>query len=293
MELRHLHYFLTLAEELSFVKAANKLCISQPPLSRQIRELEAELGTRLFDRNNKRVLLTEAGKYYANEVQQMMDSLATVNLQVKKIGDNLNGEFRIGYISSTYPAHVSKLIRFLTDKYPFVNFRLYEVDSSKQIAALEQGKLDMGIVRGPLKSPKVKSQVWYNDTYSIVYSKKLMTLPSEKNIPALKNQRFVFYNQSYAPHYHENLLQICAHFGFVPQVAHESNRVGSILNLVNEGLGVSILPTSVAKHTVYKDLSYLEIKSIKLYSDVLLASPKDAHAPIVKVAKDFLTGLIK
>lgn len=100
MELRHLRYFLTVAEELSFTKASQKLFISQPPLSRQIKELENEIGTELFIRNNKRVELTDAGKYFKQKIESQLQELEVTILQTKRIGENLSGEYRIGYISS-------------------------------------------------------------------------------------------------------------------------------------------------------------------------------------------------
>lgn len=94
MELRHLRYFVTVAKELSFTKAAEKLFISQPPLSRQIKELENELGVRLFDRNNRKVALTEAGKYFEKEVDNLLLTLEAASIQTKKISENINGEDR-------------------------------------------------------------------------------------------------------------------------------------------------------------------------------------------------------
>jgi DNA-binding transcriptional LysR family regulator len=291
MEIRHLKYFLMLAEELSFVKASEKLFISQPPLSRQIKELEDELGTRLFNRNNKRVEMTEAGRYFQREVKQMLQSLESICLKAKKIGDNVSGEFRIGYISSTFSGHITELVKFLADKYPYVNIRLYEVPTVKQILALEQGKLDLGILRGPLKSPKLSSQLWFRDTYSFVFNRKSIKLKSEKEIENLEKERFIFFNKNYAPEYYEALLQICAKFGFTPRIVHECNNVSSILQLIKEGLGISILPTNSVKNNTHKDLKFLELKSIKLYSDVLLTTSMNEESIVTKDAVSFLRSI--
>ncbi|MCH7400849.1 LysR family transcriptional regulator [Belliella kenyensis] len=291
MELRHLKYFLMVAEELSFVRASEKLFISQPPLSRQIKELEDEIGTRLFNRNNKRVELTEAGKYFQKEVKEILLTLESVSQRTKKVGDNLNGEFRIGYISSTFSRHISDLIKYLSEEYPFVNFRLYEVPSIKQIVALEQGKLDLGILRGPLKSPKLMSELWFQDSYAIVFNKNSIKIKTENDVGQLSNERFIFYNKSYAPSYYETLLQICSKFGFAPQIVHESNNVSSILQLVKEGLGASILPTNSIKNNIYNELDFIELKSVKLFSDVLLSSPKSENSSITKNAIQFLKNL--
>ncbi|OYY23498.1 MAG: LysR family transcriptional regulator, partial [Sphingobacteriia bacterium 35-40-8] len=156
MEIRHLRYFLTLAKELSFTKASEKLFIAQPPLSRQIKELELELGTPLFNRNNKKVVLTEAGKYYQKEISQLLQTLDRINLKTQKMGQHISGEFRIAYISSTFSGDITELVKFLSSKYPFVNFRLYEVPTVEQVIGLEQGKIDLGIIRAPLYSHQIE-----------------------------------------------------------------------------------------------------------------------------------------
>ena len=288
MELRHLKYFLAVAEELSFIKASEKLFISQPPLSRQIKELEDELNARLFDRNNKRVELTEAGKYFEKEVRQLLHSLDKITLKTQKIGNNISGEFRIAYISSTFSGDITELIKFLSDKYPYVNFRLYEMTTTEQITALEDGKIDLGIIRAPLKSPKIETKLWFKDSFSVVFNKNLVQLESEKDIENLKEETFVFFNKEYAPHYYEKLLEICANYGFVPKVVHESNNISSIIQLVKNGLGSSIVPTNILKSHHYPELGFIEIKKGNPYTDVLIATPKDDDSEIASAAIGFL-----
>jgi DNA-binding transcriptional LysR family regulator len=288
MELRHLKYFLAVAEELNFTKAAEKLFISQPPLSRQIKELEEEVGARLFYRNNKRVVLTAAGTYFEKEVREILQALERITLKTEKISKNASGEFRIGYISSTFSGAISKLITFLTKQYPYVNFRLYEVATSKQIVALEQGKLDLGIIRAPLKSPKIQTQLWFRDSFSIVYNKDFIKVTSEKDIAKLSEENFVFFNKDYAPYYYDSLLEICANFGFVPKVVHESNNVASIIQLVKNGLGLSIVPSNVLKSHFYPEIGYFELEKLKLHTDVLLATPKGDDSEITRSAISFL-----
>lgn len=288
MEIRHLKYFLALANELSFIKASEKLFISQPPLSRQIKELEDELGVRLFDRNSKKVELTQAGKYFKEEVTVLLDNLDRIKLKIEKIGNNISGEFRIAYISSTFSGDIAELIKFLSSKYPFVNFSLYEVPTARQISDLEQGKLDLGIIRAPLKSPKIATNLWFKDTFSVVFNKQLVQLESEEDIEKLKDETFVFFNKDYAPHYYELLLEICAAYGFVPKVVHESNNISSIIQLVKNGLGSSIVPTNILKSHNYSELGFIELKKGNLFTDVLIATPKDNDSEIAKAAIGFL-----
>jgi LysR family transcriptional regulator, benzoate and cis,cis-muconate-responsive activator of ben and cat genes len=288
MEIRHLKYFLTLADELSFIKASEKLFISQPPLSRQIKELEDELGARLFDRNSKKVELTQAGKYFKQEVTLLLDNLERIKLKTQKISNNISGEFRIAYISSTFSGDIAELIKFLSSKYPFVNFSLYEVPTARQISDLEQGKLDLGIIRAPLKSPMIATDLWFKDTFSVVFNKQLVHLDTEEDIDKLKDETFVFFNKDYAPYYYELLLEICAIYGFVPKVVHESNNISSIIQLVKNGLGSSIVPTNILKSHNYPELGFIELKKGNLFTDVLIATPKDNDSEIAKAAIGFL-----
>lgn len=288
MELRHIKYFLKLAEELSFVRAAEKLFISQPPLSRQIKELEVEIGVTLFERNNKRVKLTDAGKFYEKEMREVLKNIERVNLQAKKINNNTSGEFRIAYVSSTFSGAISSLIQYLSNQFPYVSFSLFEVPTVKQINALEEFKIDLGIVRAPLYSPKIETQLWFKDSFSLVFNKKMFSIQSEQEIEKLNETTFVFFNKDYAPQYYDNLLEICAHFGFIPKIVHESNNISAIIQLVTSGLGVSIVPTMILKNHSYPELGSIEIKSVKLFTDILLATPRGFQSEIAKTAIEFL-----
>ncbi|UTN03748.1 LysR substrate-binding domain-containing protein [Flavobacterium bizetiae] len=288
MELRHLKYFLAVAEELNFTKASEKLFISQPPLSRQIIELENEIQAKLFIRNNKKVELTEAGKYFEKEIRELFQNLESISVRTKKIAENISGEFRIAYISSIYSAVISDLIKHLKTEFPYVNFKLFEVSTTKQIDALEQGKIDLGIIRSPVKSPKIKSQLWFQDGFSVVYNKNVIQINSEKEIPDLKDETFVFFNKDYAPHYHEVLLELCAFYGFTPKVVHESNNINSIVQLVKNGLGISIVPSNIAKNNHDPEIGFIELKKVNLFTDVSLITSKEDESEITKLAVEFL-----
>lgn len=288
MELRHLTYFLAVAEELNFTKAAEKLCISQPPLSRQIKELEDELGLRLFDRNNKKVSLTEAGKYFEQEIKELFLNLERITLKAQKIAQHKSGDFCIGYTSSTFSKLISKLIQHLSTLYPFVAFKLFEVSTLKQIADLEQGKLDLGILRAPLVSTKLSSKLWFEDSYSLVFNKQNLKITSEDQIRQLKNEVFVFFNKDYAPHYYNSLLEICSSFGFIPNVVHESNSIVSIIQLIKNGLGVSIVPSSLSKNYASENIGFIELTKVNLKTEVLLVTPNEVNSEITASAIQFL-----
>ena len=275
---------MAVAEALNFTRAAKKLFIAQPPLSRQIKELEIELNARLFDRNNKRVVLTDAGRYFKEEVTLLLQNLEKIKLKTHKIANHTSGEFRIGYISSTFSGTIAILLHHLTQLYPYVNFKLFELPTIKQIAALETGNLDLGILRGPLLSPKINTIRWFKDTYAIVYNPQLQKIETEADIASLAAATFVFFNKTYAPQYYQSLLVICAKFGFVPNVVHESNNINSIIQLVKKGLGVSILPASIAANYNDAAIEFYPLKKVDLFTEVLLTTPQETLSEITQEA---------
>lgn len=288
MELRHLKYFLAVAEELNFTKAAEKLFISQPPLSRQIAELEEELQAKLFIRNNKKVALTEAGNYFKEEVTALFQNLEHITVKTKKIAENVSGEFRIAYISSIYSSVISDLIKHLKAQFPYVNFKLFEISTTKQIDALEQGKIEMGIIRSPIQSPKIKSHLWFRDGFSLVYNKNAIHIKSENEILKLQDETFVFFNKDYAPHYHEVLLELCAFYGFTPKIIHEANNINSIVQLVKNRLGISIVPSNIARNNSDSEIGFVELKKVNLFTNVCLITSKEDHSEITQSAVTFL-----
>ena len=247
----------------------------------------------MFIRNNKKVELTEAGKYFEKEVRELFQHLERISIKTKKIAENISGEFRIAYISSIYSSVISELIKHLKEQFPYVNFKLFEVSTTKQILALEQGKIELGIIRSPIKSPKIKSELWFKDGFSLVYNKSSIQITSETEIPKLKNETFVFFNKDYAPHYHEVLLQLCAFYGFTPKVVHESNNINSIVQLVKNSLGISIVPSNIAKNNQDPEIGFIELKKVNLYTDVSLVTSKEDDSEITKSAVEFLLNFKK
>lgn len=278
MELRHLLYFKTVAEELHFRKAALKLCISQPPLSRQIKELEEELGAKLFERNNKRVLLTDAGKYLKKEADKLFSRLAENKQLVKQIHEGESGHLRIGYISSTYHIHLIDVLKELPTVFPFVKTKLYELPTNKQVKALEVGKLDIGIMRTPVGSAQLKLLSLFMDPFVLVIPAAIQVPAAGEELAALlKDQPFIFFNRDYAPDYHGKLVEICQRMGFYPDIVHEANNVHSILRLVESGLGISIVPQSLQTQYAYLNLSFIPLPEIEVSTEVVLAY-KAPHA---------------
>ena len=276
MEIRHLQYFKAVAEHLHFRNAAASLFISQPPLSRQIKELEEELGVQLFVRNNKRVALTEAGKYFATSVDTIFAQLEeskNITRQIHLAADS--GELKIGYISSVYQPHLAEVLKSLRTEFPYIKTSLYERPTIKQIEALEQGQLDAGILRAPVQSEQLTVHTLFFDPFMVVMPANHRKLRNRKELADfIKDKPFIFFNKEYAPQYHGKLIEICYRMGFKPDITHEANNVHSIVQLVEAGLGVSILPLSLKQQYANLQLTFVDLTEIPVSTEVVLAYKK-------------------
>ena len=283
MELRHLLYFKTVADELHFRKAALKLFISQPPLSRQIKELEDELGVLLFTRKNKQVNLTDAGKYFKEEVDAIFTHLEESKNIAQQIHKSESGELKIGYISSVYQSHLADVLIALRDVFPHIKTNLFEIPTLTQIKKLEQGTLDVGILRAPVHSNQLKVQTLFFDPFMVVIPNEVSKFETQDELAAyLKSSPFIFFNKDFAPNYNDKLVEICGRMGFKPEIVHEANNVHSILQLIEAGLGVSILPYSLKQQYNCLKVSFIELENIPVNTEVVLAYKQDNRNAALK-----------
>ncbi|MEH3114509.1 LysR family transcriptional regulator [Pedobacter terrae] len=259
-------------KKLHFTKAAAKLFISQPPLSRQIKELEEELSVKLFVRNNKQVALTNAGKYFKTEVDSLFARLEESKDVVRKIHEGVSGEFKVGYISSVYQSQLAEILKLMHEKFPYMKTSLFEVPTLAQIKALEHGDLDVGILRAPVLSEKLKVESLFFDPFVVVTPSRTHKIDDQYELTDfLRKSPFIFFNKDYAPQYNQKLIEICQRMGFSPDITHEANNVHSILQLVEAGLGVSILPLSLKKQYAQLKVSFIELSDIPINTEVVLA----------------------
>lgn len=283
MEFRHLLYFKTVAEELNFTKAAAKLHISQPPLSRQIKELEEELGVQLFIRNNKRVMLTDAGRYFKGEVEVIFDKIEETTNVTREIHASNSGELKIGYISSVYQSHLAEVLKAMHEEFPYLKTSLFEVPTMLQVKDLEQGKLDVGILRAPIMSDKLSVSSLFFDPFVVVIPFTDRIYQNKEELATfLKKCPFIFFNKDFAPSYNQKLMEICQRMGFTPDITHEANNVHSILQLVEANLGVSILPLTLKKQYAKMKLSFVELNHIPVHTEVVLAYKETNKNPRLK-----------
>lgn len=246
IELRHLRYFLAVAEELHFRNAAEKLYISQPGLSRQIRDLEDTLGYDLFERDNRNVSLTKAGTYLKKEVCELMSSLDLAVLHGKMLHDGLEGEIRVGYVGSAMQKLIPDLMNQVKKELPNSHFNLKEMENPDQIQALLSKEIDLGFVRLDEIHTNLEHRVLLTETFSLVLPvDHPMVGKAFSDLSSFREDHFILFDASYSPAYYGTVMQLFYQSGFMPKISHNTVHASSIFRLVEKGLGISIVPSSL------------------------------------------------
>ena len=248
IEFRHLHYFLAVAEDLHFRKAAERLYISQPGLSRQIKQLEDELGIVLFERHNRKVKLTRAGEYLKEEISKQFLQLETIFDHAKLLDEGKQGVLKFGYVGSAmFDIIPSLLLKFKTS-YPDVLYSFQEMDNQTQISKLISKEIDIGFIRMQRIPRGLKSKVLLEEPFSLVLPKDHPVDTSNfKTLKHFENEPFILFDSKYSNSYYEKVMQLFDHSGFQPIISHNTIHAGSIFTLVENGFGVSIVPQSLQK----------------------------------------------
>lgn len=248
MELRHLRYFIAVAEELHFGRAAELLGISQPPLSQQIQALERELGARLFERTNRRVELSEAGRLFLEEARQVLAQVDKAADVARRAQLGELGEMKIGFTSSApFNSSIPRAIYAFRQAFPAVHLNLQEM-SSKQVAdALVDESIAIGLMR-PLALPESLTalELFREPLVAVLSSAHPLAAGSENglSLSALADEPFVFFPRSYGSGLYAQLLSLARQAGFSPHFSQEAGAAMTIIGLVAAGLGVSVLPAS-------------------------------------------------
>ncbi|RYZ01680.1 MAG: LysR family transcriptional regulator [Myxococcales bacterium] len=245
MELRHLRYFTAVAEERHFGRAAERLGIAQPPLSKQLQDLEAELGYPLFDRSRRPIELTAAGQTLLEHARSLLESVELAVRETRRAGAGHSGRMAIGYPSSLAYSGLTQLLRAFRERSPDVAIEVRELPPADQVEALKRGELDVGFVRAPLHEPRLASE-------SIRTEKLVLALPADHRLAirdrialsAVAREPFVFFPRARGPGFFDLLISVCRDSGFSPNIVQEAPQI-DVLALVAAGFGLSILPESV------------------------------------------------
>ena len=259
MELRHLRYFVTLAEELHFGRAAERLHIAQPPLSQQIRQLEGELGFELFYRTKRKVQLTEAGQVFLDEVQQIMRQLQQAIQVGRQTSRGEIGQLVVGFVSSAAYNILPTILRTFRSCVPGVSIELHELTTDQQLEWLREGRMDVGLLRPPVEENRFSCETIFQESLMVALPEAHL-LASQSNVclTSLANEPFILFPRILAPGLYDLIISLCQQAGFSPKVAQEAIQMQTIVSLVAADMGVAIVPASLQNlqriGVVYKTL---------------------------------------
>lgn len=248
IELRQLRYFLEVANQLHFRKAAASLLISQPALSRQIKQLEENVGVLLFERDSRKVQLTEAGCFYRDEVRLILQELDRSNRLIKQLAAGVRAEIKVGFLGSAMQTVIPEMLLQLESQHPHIKTSLEELSNIAQIEGVLSQRLDLGFVRLTPLSDHLGMYPLHQDSFSLVVPEDhVLNETNFNSLSQCKDHPFILFDATYSPQYFANIMSLFEEAGFSPKTSHKSVHAQTIFTLVEKGLGLAIVPTALQK----------------------------------------------
>lgn len=260
MDFRHLKYFVAVADEQNFTRAAERLHISQPPLSRQIQDLEEELGTPLFERGSRPLKLTDAGRFFYGHATRLLEQAAQAVRSTKRIA-TLERRLVIGFVSSSMYGALPRLVRKFRAACPQTELALTEMSTVEQIEALKIGRIDVGFGRVRLDDASIKREVLREErlVVAIPHEHALAVGDGPLTLPEVAAHALLIYPRSPRPSYADQVLSLFRDLGLEPAGVHEVQEMQTALGLVASGMGLCLVPASVHRlrpdEVVYRPLA--------------------------------------
>lgn len=247
MELRHLRYFIAVAEELHFSRAAERLHIAQPPLSQQIQQLEAELGVELFHRKTKRqVQLTAAGQVFLQEAHQLLAQLEKAIELTQRTGRGERGQLQVGFTSLVTYDLLPVILRRFREQFPEVELVLQELTTTQQEQSLRDQRIHVGFAHPPLEDNTLAQECIQQEALVVAM---LVTHPLAKqeyiSVRSLAEEFFIMFPRHLGSGLYDQILSLCQQGDFSPKVTQEANQMQTIIGLVSAGMGIAIVPSSL------------------------------------------------
>jgi DNA-binding transcriptional LysR family regulator len=284
MELRHLRYFLAVAEERHFTRAAEHLGISPPTLTQQVQALEAELGVTLLRRNNRSVALTEAGQRFLEEARKTLLQSEHATLVARRAGRGEVGRIEIGYVTSASLAGIipSSLAAFRQSN-PHVDVQLHRMETVRQLGALAEGQIDIGFLRQPKRYPLgiVGNIVWRQPFVLAMPINHPLAKRDQINMAALADESFIASSVELELGFGGQIQEIAAEGNFTPKVVGRAPDLLTILTLVASGLGVALVP-EVFREMYTGRIAYRRLAGPQRNALLAAARRRDDAAPAIK-----------
>jgi DNA-binding transcriptional LysR family regulator len=248
MELRHLRYFVAVAEEMHFGRAAQRLHIVQPALSKQISALERELGVRLFSRTKRTVAFTPAGAAFYNEARDVLRRVERASELTKLTAAGALGTLEIGFVSPVIWSVLQPILRRQREAFPGLHLHLHELHTIPQLRLLREGRLSAGFVRAPGPDEVLEFKPVCHEAIVVALPEDHRLAHEERvDLAELAHERFILVSRSTAPAFFDDCVNLCLSYGFSPAVVEEGNTPAALYGMVAAGLGVSLGPESAGR----------------------------------------------
>lgn len=247
MELRHLRYFLAVAEEKSFSRAAERLHVSQPPLSMHVKALEGELGVRLLDRTNRGVTLTPAGQVFLDEIRVVLRRIDQARIKAQNAGHGEVGTLSVGFVSTAGYGILPPALKRFRERFPGVDVQLHELTTDAQIREMRAGRLDLGIGLGPVEEVDLTFETVLRESLVLAAPVRHASLPRSGpvRLKALANEQFIIPPRDVGPGLYDLIISLCRANGFTPRITQHARQMQTVIGLVASGMGVALVPASV------------------------------------------------
>jgi LysR family transcriptional regulator, benzoate and cis,cis-muconate-responsive activator of ben and cat genes len=282
MDLKHLRAFVAVAESLSFSRAAQRLHVSQPALSKQIRLLEEDLEAKLFVRDRRSVCLTSVGKEILSDAESLLLSADDLKHRAQAATGGAAGRLRMGFVASATPEIIPQITLALHKAFPNVGLHLRNTPTVQQVDGLHERSMDVGIVRLPLREPGIAVFPLSVEPFAIVLSRQH---PLRRNgqitMRDLQEEAFVAYSERLAPEFLQHWTGLCRKAGFTPRITQEVAEMETAVALVSAGLGVAVVPEGVARRH-RNTLTVIALRGERIRSEVGVAILKLDPPPLAR-----------
>lgn len=291
MELRQLRYFVALAEELNFTRAAERLFITQPPLSQQIKLLEEELGVQLLKRGPRGVTLTDPGKTFLLHARSLTEGMKTAIRVTTEMASGSIGTVRIGCINSALFSIMPAILKHLRKQFTSLDVSVTELGSQAQVGAILHGELDLGILHLTRPSPGLQIEKLFAEPLCAVLPvKHLLAAQDRISLSELADADFVFSKREVAPVTFDDMIATCVRAGFSPRIRHTAGHLASMVQMVRLGLGVALVPKSLAAHKT-SGVKFIRVTDRLAVNEVFVASRESGVTDLVQKVKDSIMAL--
>ncbi len=282
MELRRIQYFVAVAEEAHFGRAAERLRMAQPPLSQQIKALEAEMGVTLFRRTTRKVELTAAGARFLQRAREILAAVDHAVTEAGRVADGMLGRIAIGFTGSATYDLLPSLVRVLRADLPGIELDIHgEMLTPDQVAALVEGTLDLGLLRPPVRNAAVDVRVLRREPLiAVLPERHALAGRSQVKLADLSDDPFITYPSRHRSVVYEAVIDACERAGFVPGNVHEVAETSTLVSFVAAGLGVALVPASV-QHLRITGAIYLPLAGTTQEVELALATRADEPSPLV------------